>query len=488
MEATDTHSRWPFNEDSYTSDLEHGLEIESAFSNFTSHNLSGTTSVQVLIGNSDGTIAQDEVLDERGFHSTLIASHDLYDSYRFFFINRFLVDTDDTPPPDARRLRISSSALQYCISRLSLSPAFIHALARYFLPAGQAFRSDLCGPDSICDFWYFLPVRMQVRCTDQVAEHTASTAGSNQMDPFNYLHLPDRRADIRGHQIALYTRYNKTRNSTTLIVFDFIDGRWSRAAREPCSRLREGMGQYERLSLFEDMFSPHLVFLTSAMRWWSGAFDSLNSQLIKYERRLQDQRSPADEARIQREANKALHAMAAHLHRYCSELKSIANSLAALKTYHARIYVESEQGLAWHRLADAFLHIESQLTAITNFEAELEKKIQNILALLFNRMTQEQTNQAQKLAWEMKIDSLSMKTIAVLTMFFLPGTSFAALLAMPFFTSNTWLSQTRRFWVWVVLTVPSTSLAFLYYLYWKKRGEGRSPDSENTIPLNDPLD
>ena len=120
------------------------------------------------------------------------------------------------------------------------------------------------------------------------------------------------------------------------------------------------------------------------------------------------------------------------------------------------------------------------------------------------KATQEETaaskvlaGRAHELTEEMKKDSLSMKTIAILTMFFLPGTSFAvsplnkktspwlvhstdacqALLAMPFFTQNPWLDKVSTFWVWVVLTVPSTGLAFVFYLYWKRRGK-RCPKQE----------
>lgn len=104
------------------------------------------------------------------------------------------------------------------------------------------------------------------------------------MNPFNYLHLPDRQADIRGHYIALYARYNKRLCSATLLVFDFIDGRWSKSAREPYHRIKEAIGQSKTLALSEDIFYPHFIFLTSAMRWWGVFLDSLNDQLIKYVR------------------------------------------------------------------------------------------------------------------------------------------------------------------------------------------------------------
>jgi len=42
---------------------------------------------------------------------------------------------------------------------------------------------------------------------------------------------------------------------------------------------------------------------------------------------------------------------------------------------------------------------------------------------------------------------------------------------MPFFSTNEWLADVSKFWVWVTLTVPSTALAFAFYTYWKRRGE-----------------
>jgi len=82
--------------------------------------------------------------------------------------------------------------------------------------------------------------------------------------------------------------------------------------------------------------------------------------------------------------------------------------------------------------------------------------------------------------------------IALLTTFFLPGTSFAvrleldnpqsrlvtdldmqAVLAMPFFATNKYLSNITKFWVWVALTIPSTSLSFLFYIRWNMKESKR---------------
>ena len=46
-----------------------------------------------------------------------------------------------------------------------------------------------------------------------------------------------------------------------------------------------------------------------------------------------------------------------------------------------------------------------------------------------------------------------------------------ALLSMPFFSTNPYMASTRRFWIWVLLTVPSTAGAFV--IYWFLTGQRR---------------
>lgn len=65
-------------------------------------------------------------------------------------------------------------------------------------------------------------------------------------------------------------------------------------------------------------------------------------------------------------------------------------------------------------------------------------------------------------------DSVYMKTIALLTVLFLPGTSFAAILSMPFFDDK-WMQNVRRFWLWIALTVPTTALCFAFYVIWGRK-------------------
>lgn len=70
--------------------------------------------------------------------------------------------------------------------------------------------------------------------------------------------------------------------------------------------------------------------------------------------------------------------MAAHLHRYSSELASIEETVLDIFNRHKPLNSRK----AFERVQDGLAQILSQVKSVRNFEAELEKKIQNILALV----------------------------------------------------------------------------------------------------------
>ncbi|CRJ86159.1 hypothetical protein BN1723_000085 [Verticillium longisporum] len=210
----------------------------------------------------------------------------------------------------------------------------------------------------------------------------------------------------------------------------------------------------------------------------------------------------------------ALHSIAAHLQRYLSELKSLRGIAADLSADHASVHEnDAKPGNkeALKQAARGFAQVLSQVDAAHELAVELEKKTQNILALLFNRiqissdrllvangeamqgilramqedasLAQRMATESHRLAQEMKKDSIAMKTIAIVTMFFLPGATFATLLSMPFFSDNEWMGHASRFWIWVVFSVPSTVACFIFYSIWRKRAQELVREAEDGVPL-----
>jgi hypothetical protein len=79
------------------------------------------------------------------------------------------------------------------MSTYSAPVSLLPALSRPYLVNGIGFRR--LSP-AISDYWCLLPVRFVMVCNVDAKEHTKSTAGSNHMDPFHYIHLTGAKADI----------------------------------------------------------------------------------------------------------------------------------------------------------------------------------------------------------------------------------------------------------------------------------------------------
>ena len=123
---------------------------------------------------------------------------------------------------------------------------------------------------------------MQVQCIDSPKCHITSSSGSNQMNPFHYLHLPHQNVDIRGSLIALSFQFGGSGRSTSMLAFNFLDGRWPKSVQDVELRIKEVLGESDQICLKSDPFFIHLVYLFSATKWWTNALNSIHDQLIAY--------------------------------------------------------------------------------------------------------------------------------------------------------------------------------------------------------------
>ena len=88
---------------------------------------------------------------------------------------------------------------------------------------------------------------------------------------------------------------------------------------------------------------------------------------------------------------------------------------------------------------------------------------------------------SRTLASASKEDSTAMKTIAAVTIVFLPGTSVAALFAMPLFEWDAVGDSkvvSNRFWIYWAVTIPLTFLTLLFWVLWTKRQARMHKSSE----------
>jgi hypothetical protein len=368
--------RWVRNQSVYSPQLEDAKAIGQALESFENSLLAQATSIwSIRVNRTTRQLCEVEIDDAK---LVTVLEENLRDDplYVFFFINRFLVKSNQTSSTgQVHKLCISPESFQLLMSACCMVPTFLFALSRFYFPNG---RDGRCHEDTdghkFWTQWYFLPVRVQVPCSDKQTSHATSTTGSNQMNPFHYLHLPDQDVDIRGSHIALHVSHNGRLNTTTAVCFNFLDGRWPKVVEEPQFRITEAL-KHPHAS--RDPTFVHLVFLTTAIRWWNNALHSVNEQLITYEKRLQEDVDEESSTNgFYNDISKSLHAVAAHIHRYETELDSLENTsteLAGLCAFVRDGHSASFAGLD---------QVRSQLKAANAFAREQEKKIKNLLDLV----------------------------------------------------------------------------------------------------------
>lgn len=298
-------------------------------------------------------------------------------------------------PEDANKLRISGPCLEALATKLSIPSAFIFAISRHYLPNGRGTRKLQLHGSTVFDSWYLLPVRVQVKSGISPRAVSGNDKGPNQMDPFNKIHLPDIDIDVHRSCIGVFCRTEPRSGRAIHVAVDFMHGgRGPKVALEPKERIEAVLRQKSSANKTLGLGSfTHLVYLSSAARWWTNALHSINKQLIVYESKLQtelDNAQATAEALLQN-INRGLHSIAAHLHRYQSELKSLERIVVDLSTHYDCMKCgdtsEEKGDMESENDTRSFGQILSQVEACYDFATELEKKAQNILALVRRRLS-----------------------------------------------------------------------------------------------------
>ena len=106
-----------------------------------------------------------------------------------------------------------------------------------------------------------------------------------------------------------------------------------------------------------------------------------------------------------------------------------------------------------------------QLTTTLNMMAYEQQKLTRS-----DQQTSIQIAEASKMiAEETKKDGYSMKTLAVVTIIFLPATSVSSIMAMPLFKWNEHWIASKWLWVYFAFAVPLTALTVGLWWIWQRR-------------------
>ncbi|UPL00261.1 hypothetical protein LCI18_011195 [Fusarium solani-melongenae] len=419
-------------------------------------------------------------------------------------------DQRHLPSEEYYLLRVSSRVLRHLASTYHIPSVFLVAVSRPQDFVGTAFRRQ---SQHEWDYWCQFPFRLAI------IKGIQSEAQSNQIDPSFCIHFERQNAYIYGASITLYMKRDCKTGKTHVFV---VNSGERNSTQPPLDQVQKSLERRSSVDLDQSPCFVLLIYVAFLLKWWKNALLLFNLELVDHERILQREIANETEGFLNtsKVLNAALHTMAAHLYRYKTELQRVDMVLSDLREYRKEMTYkpkpkrgdrgdrkqeeENEENQEEFPPIDRELQkieqLALRLTAISNISDEMEKKVQNILALLFNQIqaindktlqailnaSQQENRISQKLSLashmlsrSMKRDSIAMKTIAIMTLVFLPEATFAAVFAMPFFTENKYLSSPSQVWIWVILTAICTAFAFGGYIHVVKRGESTLGDLED---------
>jgi hypothetical protein len=143
------------------------------------------------------------------------------------------------------------------------------------------------------------------------------------------------------------------------------------------------------------------------------------------------------------------------------------------QTKEQLLLAEANQYIRQHAISRARL-TGQLLTQAKSWEHKSVLVVQGLFSLITQRDQNQNlriANDTHILARESKRDSTAMKAIAIVTMFFLPGTFLSSLFAIPVFDWDALHGSevvNGRIWVYWAITIPGTILVVALYLLWEK--------------------
>ncbi|KAH0278933.1 hypothetical protein KCU91_g2130, partial [Aureobasidium melanogenum] len=135
---------------------------------------------------------------------------------------------------------------------------------------------------------------------------------------------------------------------------------------------------------------------------------------------------------------------------------------------------DAEQAM-YERLESLRMH-HSMMLGVAARSISNEKRLSNEINLLFNTMAQKDNGVNLQIARATKADGVAMKTIAIVTLTFLPATYVSAILGMNLFSYNPdthggHITYSPDLWLYFVVSIPLTAAVLTIWWVWQRREE-----------------
>ncbi|KAL2859555.1 hypothetical protein BJX68DRAFT_226448 [Aspergillus pseudodeflectus] len=211
-------------------------------------------------------------------------------------------------------------------------------------------------------------------------------------------------------------------------------------------------------------FCWHAAFARLVLELYDGAFWMLRDLVRSHEKARSDERHKPKDFPL-------LHDIARHLFHYNETIEVAEHTLRALTEEQMHWRREDSESVqlnldTWIKTLQDIKREEKRAHSLKTRSKSLNDRHQNEINLAFNLVS-------QSFGRDARTDSNMMKTVAVVSMVYLPGTFVSGLFGTNFFSfqadpPNTWITS-DKFWIYWLVTIPLTLLTVLVWAVWHWR-------------------
>ncbi|KAI0468833.1 hypothetical protein F4859DRAFT_184323 [Xylaria cf. heliscus] len=271
-------------------------------------------------------------------------------------------------------------------------------------------------------------------------------------------------AKYRWYKLNIFVRWDRSTNRTILLAFE--------TPPVVASRFMELLATPDTDSLrYPFWFYPHV--LSEVARIQESAVWAIRDQVRAVEKEAPPQGRPEPDYR--------------HLHDIARHAIHVSETLDVATQTIKRMLARHEGLMQVLGDEDGSQEIHSQLQFYESFissmrcrSASNEKRMVNEIQLAFNTVAQHDASTSVKIGLATQSDSVTMKSIAFVTLTFLPPTFVSAIFSMSFFdySAESGWAISDKFWLYWAFAVPITILTAVAWHFLRRHSVVTSPKDE----------
>lgn len=131
------------------------------------------------------------------------------------------------------------------------------------------------------DFWYTLPIRLPMACTDPENAHRDWHTGIYQINAFNHLHLHKQKSDLRHFDLVILSRHDLANKKSTVICVN-LHSRTPGPIEVIQQRVLRALEDGGTQMIDRNPLWANVVYIDQVLEWWKVTFEFYAAELNTY--------------------------------------------------------------------------------------------------------------------------------------------------------------------------------------------------------------